>query len=368
MIVSLHNYIDKFKSSEIETDSRGRIYYFDNLRFWLIMLVVVGHFINPLSNVNEFYKGLYMFIYTFHMPLFIFATGYFAKTVIDKNTGRFKFEKIIHFLIFYLFVTLVIFLVNYYLRQNVTTYRFFQPVNPGWYLMAVIIWYSLIPVIKSIKPNYVIIASIVIALIVGYDPMVDNFLTLSRVICFFPFFMAGYYITQEPIEKMLNFGGVGVHIFAIVFMIAFFIFCVWDPVSYYSMRFIISPHYSYGEIRAFGDMFWLMGPITRFLWYIGASFISVLFMIIVSRRHTFYSRLGQRTLQVFIWHAILVRLFDFFGLNKLVYTIDTWYVVALPIAISIALTFVLAWKPLGAPFDLVLRRKFRFIFKQEDLK
>ena len=362
----MSNFTERLDSSGFESDSRGRIYFFDNLKFWLIMLVVIGHFVNPVTGVSDVYKGLFMFIYTFHMPLFIFATGYFAKSIVDKTTGRFKLEKIIQFLILYLFLTLVIFFINYYLRGNASTYNFFQPVNPGWYLLASMIWYSLIPVINWVKPKYVMIGSVIIALLVGFDPMVGDFLTLSRAICFFPFFIAGYYMTQDMIQRILTWGGKTVRIAALVFIIVFLIFCLWDPINFYSMRKIVSPHYCYAEIRALGDLYNIWGPITRCLWYGAASFVSIAFMMIMSRKKTFYTELGKRTLQIYVWHAVAVRLLDYFGLFKLVETSNAWYIIALPIVISVGLTFIFAWKPLGMPFNWVLSNKFKSLFRRAE--
>lgn len=362
----MQNIMEFFQSTDMDTDSRGRVYYFDNLKFWLIMLVVIGHFINPISGDYQFYKGLYMFIYTFHMPLFIFVTGYFAKSVIDRNTGRFRFEKLLHFLILYLFLTLVIFLINFYLIENTNSYKFFQPVNPGWYLLSTVLWYGLIPIINSIKPQYVIIGSIIIALAVGYDPMVGDYLTLSRTICFFPFFIVGYYVSQDQVERTLKFGGTAMRIGAFLFVIAFIVFCIWDPVGFYDYRRIVSPHYSYSELWILGDMYRIMGPVVRLLWYAAAALVSYAFMMVVSRHKNIITTLGQRTLQVYIWHAIAVRILNYAGLYKLVEISDSWYFIGLPVILAVALTFVFSWKPLGAPFNFVLSKKFAFCFKKDN--
>ena len=52
-----------------------RIYKFDNLKAILIFLVVFGHFLELV----EGHKLLYLTIYSFHMPLFLFLSGYFAR-------------------------------------------------------------------------------------------------------------------------------------------------------------------------------------------------------------------------------------------------------------------------------------------------
>ena len=46
-----------------------RIYIFDNLKFILMALVVVGHFADAGIAVSETYRSLFVFIYSFHMPL-----------------------------------------------------------------------------------------------------------------------------------------------------------------------------------------------------------------------------------------------------------------------------------------------------------
>ena len=50
---------------------------FDNIRFILIICVVFGHFLEMIPGAMSLY--LYRIIYSFHMPAFIFISGYFAK-------------------------------------------------------------------------------------------------------------------------------------------------------------------------------------------------------------------------------------------------------------------------------------------------
>ena len=52
-----------------------REYKFDNLKILLILLVVLGHIIEPFYKLNT----LYLIIYAFHMPVFVYISGYFAK-------------------------------------------------------------------------------------------------------------------------------------------------------------------------------------------------------------------------------------------------------------------------------------------------
>ena len=53
--------------------------FFDNAKFVLITLVVIGHAYTSLRHHSEFVKTAYLLIYSFHMPLFILISGYFTK-------------------------------------------------------------------------------------------------------------------------------------------------------------------------------------------------------------------------------------------------------------------------------------------------
>lgn len=49
-----------------------RTAYFDNAKFLLMILVVFSHLLQPFIGDHKFYHDLYYFIFTFHMPAFVF--------------------------------------------------------------------------------------------------------------------------------------------------------------------------------------------------------------------------------------------------------------------------------------------------------
>lgn len=55
----------------------------DNIKGMLILLVVLGHMLETELGYGM-NKSLYVVLYSFHMPLFVYTTGYFAKF----NPGR----------------------------------------------------------------------------------------------------------------------------------------------------------------------------------------------------------------------------------------------------------------------------------------
>lgn len=59
---------------------KERNYLFDNLKFFLIVLVVFGHSLEEIS-LEHNYAIIRAWIYSFHMPAFVFISGYFSKCV-----------------------------------------------------------------------------------------------------------------------------------------------------------------------------------------------------------------------------------------------------------------------------------------------
>ena len=65
--------------SSVSTAQKQRVPYWDNARWIAIVLVVVGHAILKLIGESDPAYELYLFIYAFHVPLFVAVSGYFAK-------------------------------------------------------------------------------------------------------------------------------------------------------------------------------------------------------------------------------------------------------------------------------------------------
>ena len=63
----------------------NRLISIDIAKAICIILVVIGHY-NP-DNAPEWYHTINLFIYTFHMPLFMFASGYVYAATIGNLRG-----------------------------------------------------------------------------------------------------------------------------------------------------------------------------------------------------------------------------------------------------------------------------------------
>lgn len=72
--------------------------FYDSLKFVLISLVILGHTLE--ANLDDRISlAIYNAIYLFHMPLFIFVTGYFTKKYADKGKQAYSLAKILETLV-----------------------------------------------------------------------------------------------------------------------------------------------------------------------------------------------------------------------------------------------------------------------------
>ena len=80
--------------------SKPRLYGYDNIKFILIFLVVLGHLLEISSPFPE-KEMLYKLIYSCHMPVFIFISGFFAKFNSSKIVFHQIYPYLLRFIIWY---------------------------------------------------------------------------------------------------------------------------------------------------------------------------------------------------------------------------------------------------------------------------
>ena len=87
-----------------------RIALWDNLKLFLIFLVVLGHLTLQYFCSSQMFCTVTMVIYTFHMPAFVFISGLFSKKAINGETPPVK--RSFSFITVYLFVRVLNYLSN----------------------------------------------------------------------------------------------------------------------------------------------------------------------------------------------------------------------------------------------------------------
>jgi len=161
----------------------SRNIHFDSLKFILIFLVVFGHSMEYLGDESKITNAMYSFIYTFHMPLFVFISGYFTN-VSKAYSSSLKILEV--------FIVLQLF--SSFLDNGITLLSMLIPKWTLWYLVSLSFWRLLIGVLNKyiISNKFLAIAiTILMALLVGFIP-IQNGLSFQRTFYFMPFFILGY--------------------------------------------------------------------------------------------------------------------------------------------------------------------------------
>src|SRR5699024_2974444 len=155
---------------------------------------------------------LFVFIYAFHMPVFIFISGYFAK--------RMRKSKIINLILLYLvfqtFFNVILFLTG----DTPFQFTYGEPHFHLWYIVSLGVWYSIVYVISKYNLNatnkwIVFIALCVIGFLSRwYTDSIEDFVTqfydnfssytlsYQRTLSFMPFFFVGYFMNKDTLQSV----------------------------------------------------------------------------------------------------------------------------------------------------------------------
>ena len=176
--------------------------FLDNVKILLILLVVWGHIL-PFDN-GKVSVASFEWIYSFHMPLFVFISGYFTKI-----GNREKFVKsIFKFAETYIVFTLIHVCISYYMFGKGINFQriLLVPRTTLWYLMSLIYWRFLLYITpSSIRNNHLqlIVLSVALCLIMGWVPIGPIF-SFHRTFSFLPFFLLGYVVAQIGTIKKIK--------------------------------------------------------------------------------------------------------------------------------------------------------------------
>ena len=172
----------------------------DNIKVLLIFLVVFNHIIAfNLVKVDTVVRYVWYAITIFHMPAFVFISGYLSKK--PQNVLK-NFKNL---LIPYVLGYTLTWYSQIWLGRSVD-YEILRPTGSVmWYILALFIYRLTIEALGKIR--FIVPLSILFALWAGTRPEFTTFLSSSRIVVFFPFFVAGYLWKSEYITAIRKFKG-----------------------------------------------------------------------------------------------------------------------------------------------------------------
>ena len=315
-----------------------RIYLFDNLKFLLILLVVAGHFIDygTLCAHDECFRSLFVFIYSFHMPLFVFVSGLFYKA---ENVGR----KVLSYLAIWCALTSM-FAIKNIISFGKIGLSIFAVSGTPWFMFAMAAFIGLSYVFRKVKKTLLLIVSVTIACFAGYSVHIGDYFALSRIIVFYPFFVAGTMVDKLKLESIVK--KKPLMVTGAVVLALWLILCLNFAGDIYMLRPVFTGRNPFPLLPEWMAPY---GGLYRLLCYALSSLFSFAVICICSvRRIPCITALGAKTLQIYFWHApILYFILIIPAVQNMIEanTYSRWGFLLL----SIPFTFILALKPFEFP-------------------
>ncbi|WP_110931832.1 acyltransferase family protein [Paenibacillus bouchesdurhonensis] len=283
-------------TTNVQSNPRGETFFL-NLRFLLIICVFVGNAIEPLIKDMAVMHTLYVWIFTFHMPLFVFVTGYFAKTNLLGQPGRKLMLQIgLQYVIFqslYSVLDVTIFQV-----ENIR-HSFFAPYLLLWFLASHLCWRLLLMAMNKWTPLQQLALSLALGVLVGYLQVDGTWLSLSRTFVYLPFFIAGYHFSFAYLIKIFT---PKRRLFTLALAAALL-----GTIALWGSRVDVGWLYGSMTYSQLGHYEWHAG-LYRLALYALQLLAGIAFLSFVPLRESKLTDLGRRTLYVFLLHGLIIRI------------------------------------------------------------
>lgn len=272
---------------------KERVAYLDNARYWVMLLVVIGHSLTELV-VMDSAKGIYTWIYLFHMPFFILISGYTARHYI----GDFRqIRRIVSTLIVpYLLVETSLQLITKHYDDKPTHLMILSPQWLGWFLAALFLWRITTPIWRALK--YPITTSIVISLVAGLIE-IPNVLALPKVLGLLPFWVIGLHMNRELFLKL---GDWRIRLASVATLVVSFTICQVYAHDWETQWLLWKARYSEDPLDAGA---W-EGMMTRGELLLVGAVLTFATLSLIPRGRSITTVLGGRTFYCYLLHGYVI--------------------------------------------------------------
>ncbi len=312
---------------------KERIYKFDNIKLLAIMFVVVGHVIESFTSKSDMFRSLFIFIYAFHMPLFIFISGLFQQRFSNEN--KLKINKVA----FYIVLGFSLKILNALCKMlHGKKFRivFFGGGTIEWFLFVSVMFMVTAYILRKVHPAITLSVSLILGCICGYFDFIQDELWLSRYFVFLPVYLAGYYMTPQLLIKIEK--NYVVKAVSGLSMLIYFVMCFRSLPFVYQLRRLFTGRNPFSTLP-----FDNCGAQHRLLCYaISALLCMAVFCFIPNIRVPILSNMGKNTLAVYFWHRPILYIISSTSFYEVVLSLgDPLYKIII-LTFAVMLTFILS--------------------------
>jgi fucose 4-O-acetylase-like acetyltransferase len=319
-------------TSPAPTSAKARDPWFDNAKMALVLLVVVGHSWTLLPH-NAVDDHLYDFLYAWHVPAFVFVTGYLSRSFSYQPTRLWQLVRTVA--VPYVVFESALALFRIYVGGERLEDLFRDPHWPMWYLSALFCWRLLTPIFKALPTYAAIGTAVVVSLVAGL--YAGDTLDLARVLGLLPFFVLGLTATPARLERLR---APWVRSAAVLVFCAIAVVTTWtDQLARTEWLYYRS---QYGELDVSDGRAMLTRGVLLVIGTLGAWS----FLALVPRVGGWFARMGAATLVVYLCHGFFIKGAEYAGYGGWA---DGRPAVALVLTTLLAagLALFLAWPPVA---------------------
>lgn len=276
--------------------------FWDNLKYILILCVVVGNFTNLHMDSPGMAQSLYLFIFSFHIPLFIFIMGFMHENVMIR-------KKVFNWITLG-YVMKVIFAVAKLMKDGNVKFNFLSESEIPWLLFAMAAFVGLTYLFRNTDQWLVLSVAVLLGCLAGYETNIGDVLVLSRIVVFFPFYQFGHMIAELCKEKTIKIP-VYIRLLAIVLILAWGMCCILKANRVEMLHFLFDGNHPYTQIHGHYGWFYRL-TCYGIACVMGAALICVTPTV----KLPVITLTGSRFLQIYLFHYLLIYFLKYMGLHK----------------------------------------------------
>ncbi|HEX6470217.1 MAG TPA: acyltransferase family protein [Streptosporangiaceae bacterium] len=327
--------------------ARTRDPYFDNVKFFAVVLVVLGHAWYSLTG-SRLTQAAHLFVFTFHMPVFILLAGYFSRRFATTPSK-------VRRLVVGLGVPYLIFEAGYPAFAHVFHGDRFvwSPLSPYWvmwFLPALIVWRLSTPLWQQLR--WPLPLAVVASVASGAMELPDQ--VAVRVLGFLPFFVVGLLVRDEHIARLRTPAARAVAVPVTIAAAATAVLATGRMSDEW-----LSYRADYGELH----VSLLAGTAMRLATLACGLVMTAAFMALVPRRRMWFTDLGGRSMYVYLLHGFFIFGATYAGWYAMANELGVIGGFAVVSAMGVLLAVLLAGRPVQRAFGWLVEPRLEWAFR-----
>ena len=304
--------------------------WLDNVKMVLVTLVVVGHAIG-LVEATQGSHWVYDFIYLWHIPAFVFVSGYLSKSF---EWDRRRLKSLVYTLAipYLLFEPALFYFRRGVAGEDVQGPLWLIPHWTMWYLIVLLMWRLVTPILK--RHWLFLPLSVIISLLGGLWN--DDSLMIPRFLGLLPFFVLGLHLKPRHLKHLDD---VWVRIAAVPTLIGIGVMAVYTDT--WAETALLWYDTGYSDIPIDNEIVFQTRLTVMMVGLLGAFAA----MSLIPRRSLgWFTTMGTATMVIYLFHGFVIKTVKAMGWPEFT-VVHPWLGLVLTIVGAVALAFLLATPP-----------------------